>query len=173
MKRFENKVVLVTGGTVGIGLGAAEAFAREGARVVVSARREGEGLAAAKKIRDAGGKASFFRADVSSEADVRALVEHVVRTHDRLDVVFNNAGVEGTIGPIESLSSADFDHVFSINVRGSVTAERLGAVDDAGRQEDDELAAAVVARRRWKSTPRIGMSPSTGRPSRLRPVLRV
>ena len=119
MKRFENKVVLVTGGTVGIGLGTAEAFAREGARVVVSARREEEGVAAVKKIQAAGGKASFFRADVSIEADVRALVEHVVREHDRLDVVFNNAGVEGKIGPIESLSAVDFDHVFGINVRGS------------------------------------------------------
>lgn len=119
MKKFEGKVVLVTGGSVGIGLGAAEAFSREGARVVISARREGEGIAAVKKIQAAGGVASFVRADVSSEADIIAMIDHTVRTHGALDVVFNNAGVEGKNGPIETLGAADFDHVFDINVRGS------------------------------------------------------
>lgn len=119
MKQFEGKVVLVTGGSVGIGLGAAEAFAREGAKVVISARREAEGIAAVKKIHSAGGAASFVRADVSNEKDVIAMIDHAVRTYGALDVVFNNAGVEGKLGPIETLGAADFDHVFGINVRGS------------------------------------------------------
>ena len=119
MKRFEGKVVLVTGGSVGIGLGAAEAFAREGAKVVISARREAEGILAVKKIQAAGGTASFVRADVANEADVIAMVQYAVTKFGGLDVVFNNAGVEGKIGPIETLGAADFDHVFDVNVRGT------------------------------------------------------
>lgn len=119
MKRFEGKVVLVTGGSVGIGLGAAEAFAREGAKVVISARREAEGISAVKKIQAAGGTASFVRADVANETDVIAMVQHAVSKFGGLDVVFNNAGVEGKLGPIETLGVADFDHVFDVNVRGT------------------------------------------------------
>jgi len=119
MKRFEGKVVLVTGGSVGIGLATALAFAREGAKVVVSARREVEGIAAVKDIQAAGGLANFVRADVALEADVVAMVAHTVKTFGKLDVVFNNAGVEGKLGPIETLGVADFDETFGINVRGT------------------------------------------------------
>jgi len=119
MKRFEGKVVLVTGGNVGIGRAAALAFAREGASVVVSARRETEGIAVVKEIQMAGGAASFVRADVALESDVAAMVTHAVAKFGKLDVVFNNAGVEGKIGPIETLGAADFDETFGINVRGS------------------------------------------------------
>ncbi len=119
MKRFEGKVVLVTGGNVGIGRATAEAFAREGAKVVVSARREVEGIAAVKRIAESGGEASFFRADVAIEADVTALVAQVIRKYGRLDVVFNNAGIEGKLGPIATLTAADFDETFGVNVRGS------------------------------------------------------
>jgi len=119
MKRFEGKVVLVTGGSVGIGRATALAFAREGAKVVISARREAEGVAAVKEIQAAGGSASFVRADVASEADVKAMVAHAVAQFGKLDVVFNNAGIEGKIGPIDTLSAADFDETFGVNVRGS------------------------------------------------------
>lgn len=119
MKRFTGKVVLVTGGSVGIGRAAAEAFAREGAAVVISARRAAEGVAAAERIQAAGGVASFVRADVTSEGDVAALVAETVKQHGRLDVVFNNAGVEGKLGPIATLSVADLDETFAVNVRGT------------------------------------------------------
>lgn len=119
MNRFENKVVLVTGGSVGIGLGAAEAFAREGAKVVIAARREAEGIDAVKKIHAAGGTAIFVRADVAVEADVIAMVSQAVAKFGGLDVVFNNAGVEGNVGPIGTLEASDFDHVFDVNVRGT------------------------------------------------------
>lgn len=119
MKKFEGKVVLVTGGSAGIGLATSEAFAREGAKVVIAARRENEGIAAVEKIRAAGGVASFVRADVASEADVVAAVGHAVSKFGGLDVVFNNAGVEGKIGPIETLGVDDFDGVFAANVRGT------------------------------------------------------
>lgn len=119
MKRFENKVVLVTGGNAGIGKATAIAFAREGAKVLVAARRESEGVAVAKQIQADGGTASFVRADVSVEADVAAMVAYAVKTFGKLDVVFNNAGVEGKLGPIETLGAADFDETFGVNVRGT------------------------------------------------------
>jgi NAD(P)-dependent dehydrogenase (short-subunit alcohol dehydrogenase family) len=119
MKRFEGKVVVVTGGSVGIGRAAALAFAREGAKVVVSARREAEGIDAVRRIQEAGGTASFVRADVSSEADVAAMIGYAVKTYGRLDVVFNNAGIEGKLGPIETLTASDFDETFAVNVRGT------------------------------------------------------
>jgi NAD(P)-dependent dehydrogenase (short-subunit alcohol dehydrogenase family) len=119
MNRFEGKVVLVTGGSVGIGRATAEAFAHEGAKVVISARREAEGIEAVKAIQAAGGTASFVRADVANEADVIAMVGHAVSKFGGIDVVFNNAGVEGKLGPIETLGVADFDQVFGVNVRGT------------------------------------------------------
>lgn len=119
MKRFENKVVLVTGGSVGIGKATALAFAKEGAKVVVAARREAEGVAVVKQIQAEGGEAKFFRADVAKETDVTAMIEFVAKQYDRLDVVFNNAGIEGKLGPIETLSAADFDETFAVNVRGT------------------------------------------------------
>lgn len=119
MNRFEGKVVLVTGGSAGIGRATAEAFAREGAKVVIAARREQEGVEAVRAIREAGGTASFVRVDVASEADVKAMIRHVIERHGRLDVVFNNAGVEGRIAPIGTLEAADFDATFSVNVKGT------------------------------------------------------
>ncbi len=119
MKRFEDKVVLVTGGNVGIGKATALAFAKEGAKVVVAARREAEGIAVVKQIEKEGGTAKFVRADVAIEADIIEMIAFAVKHFDKLDVVFNNAGVEGKLGPIETLASADFDQTFNINVRGT------------------------------------------------------
>jgi NAD(P)-dependent dehydrogenase (short-subunit alcohol dehydrogenase family) len=119
MRKFENKVVLVTGGNAGIGKATALAFAREGAKVVITARREPEGIAAVKEIEAAGGVASFVRADVAVEADVVRAIEHTISRYGRLDVVFNNAGIEGKNGPIDTLTSADFDETFAVNVRGT------------------------------------------------------
>jgi NAD(P)-dependent dehydrogenase (short-subunit alcohol dehydrogenase family) len=119
MKRFESKVVLVLGGNAGIGRATAEAFAREGAKVVVAARREDQGVAVVQGIQKAGGTAKFIRADVSKDADVRAVVDGTVKEYGRLDVLFNNAGIEGKNGPIGTLGPADFDETFGVNVRGT------------------------------------------------------
>ncbi|HEY1905517.1 MAG TPA: SDR family oxidoreductase [Myxococcaceae bacterium] len=119
MKRFESKVVLVLGGNAGIGRATAEAFAREGAKVVVAARREDQGVAVVQAIQKAGGTAKFIRADVAKEADVRAVVDGTVKEYGQLDVLFNNAGIEGKGGPIGTLGTADFDETFGVNVRGT------------------------------------------------------
>jgi NAD(P)-dependent dehydrogenase (short-subunit alcohol dehydrogenase family) len=119
MKRFESKVVLVLGGNAGIGRAAAEAFAREGARVVVAGRREDQGIAVAQGIQKAGGTAKFIRTDVARETDVQAVIEGTVKEYGRLDVLFNNAGIEGKMGPIGTLGASDFDETFGVNVRGT------------------------------------------------------
>ena len=117
MKRFDGKVALVTGGSSGIGQATALAFAREGAKVVLAARREEQGVQVAKAIQAAGGTASFVRTDVSKEADVAAAVAHAVKTYGQLDVLFNNAGTEGKNAPIGDLEGADFDATFLTNVK--------------------------------------------------------
>src|SRR5260221_3484837 len=114
---FENKVALVTGGTSGIGKVTAVSFAKAGAKVVVSGRREAEGAAVVAEIKGAGGDAIFVKADIAKEADVKALVEQTLATYGRLDIAFNNAGVEWT-GTIPEASEADYRRVFDINVWG-------------------------------------------------------
>jgi NAD(P)-dependent dehydrogenase (short-subunit alcohol dehydrogenase family) len=117
MSTFKGKVVLVTGGTSGIGAVTAAAFAKEGGKVVISGRREQEGLAVVEGIKKAGGEAHFVRADVAVEADVKKLVEATVAKYGRLDVAFNNAGVE-LVAPLLEFDEAAYRRVFDINVLG-------------------------------------------------------
>jgi NAD(P)-dependent dehydrogenase (short-subunit alcohol dehydrogenase family) len=118
MRTLENKVALVTGGTSGIGKATAIALGAAGAKVVFSGRREAEGEDVAKLIRQSGAECLFVRSDVSSEADVKALVEETVASYGRLDVVFNNAGIESPKKPLHEQSVEDFDKLMAINVRG-------------------------------------------------------
>jgi NAD(P)-dependent dehydrogenase (short-subunit alcohol dehydrogenase family) len=119
MKEFDGKVALVTGGGSGIGRATALAFAREGAQVVIGNRNVQRGEETVQMIRDAGGKASFRRTDVSIAANVEALVDHAVATYGRLDIAFNNAGTEGDMQPtLIDQTEANFDAVMDINVKG-------------------------------------------------------
>jgi len=115
---FEGKVALVTGGTSGIGRETAVLFAKAGAKVVVAGRREHEGKETIELIRAAAGDGLFVRADVSKAADVATLVEKVVERFGRLDVAFNNAGIEGVWVPISRQSEEDFDRTIDINLKG-------------------------------------------------------
>ncbi|MFN7590057.1 MAG: SDR family oxidoreductase [Planctomycetota bacterium] len=119
MKTLQDKIALVTGGTSGIGRATAIAYARAGAKVVVSGRREQEGKETVALIEKAGGTGLFVRADVAKEADVKNLVEATLRAYGRLDIAFNNAGVESSVmKPTHEQDDADFDRVFTINVKG-------------------------------------------------------
>jgi NAD(P)-dependent dehydrogenase (short-subunit alcohol dehydrogenase family) len=111
-------VVLVTGALTGIGRATAVAFARDGARVVVSGRHMEEGLALAAVLRDAGAEAEFIPADVRREQDVRALVDGTIQRFGRLDVAVNNAGTEGKRGPITEQTAESYAAVFDTNVLG-------------------------------------------------------
>jgi NAD(P)-dependent dehydrogenase (short-subunit alcohol dehydrogenase family) len=119
MKEFEGKIALVTGGGSGIGRATAMAFAREGAQVVIGNRNVERGEETVSMIREAGGTASFKRTDVAVAAEIKALVEHAVQTCGRLDVAFNNAGIEGEVKPtLIDQTEANFDAVMDINVKG-------------------------------------------------------
>jgi NAD(P)-dependent dehydrogenase (short-subunit alcohol dehydrogenase family) len=115
---LRGKVAIVTGGTSGIGRDAAVLFAKAGAKVVVAGRREPEGQDTIDLIRAAGGDGLFVKTDVSRAADVRALVEKTVGKFGRLDVAFNNAGIEGNWTPIAEQSEEDWDSTIDINLKG-------------------------------------------------------
>ncbi len=116
--RFDGRVALITGGNSGIGLAAAQLFAREGAKVVLTARREAEGEEAARGIREDGGEASFVRADVGKASEVEAMVARTVELYGQLDYAFNNAGVLGAGKMIHEQTEDEWDTVMDINLKG-------------------------------------------------------
>jgi NAD(P)-dependent dehydrogenase (short-subunit alcohol dehydrogenase family) len=113
-------VVLITGALTGIGRATALAFAREGARVVVSGRRDDAGQALAAELRALGADAEYVRSDVRSEDDVRALVDKTLTRFGRLDVAINNAGTEGKPGPVTEQSCDTYAATFDTNVLGTL-----------------------------------------------------
>ena len=115
---LQGKVGIVTGGTSGIGRDTAVLFAKAGAKVIVAGRREIEGKETIDLIRAAGGDALFIKTDVSRAAEVQALVQKTVEKFGRLDVAFNNAGIEGNWMPIAEQSEEDWDRVIDINLKG-------------------------------------------------------
>lgn len=118
MEQFRGKVALITGGTSGIGRATAIAFAAEGAKVVITGRREKEGQEVVDEIIKSDGEAIFIKTDVSKAEEVQAMVEKTVATFGRLDYAFNNAGVEQVIKPITEQTEEEFDFVTDINVKG-------------------------------------------------------
>lgn len=118
-ENFDGKVVLVTGGTGGIGQETAIAFARAGAKVVVSGRREEQGQKTVSLIEQEGGEATFVQTNISQATEVEAMVAKTVETYGRLDYAFNNAGTEGKLAPITELTEADLDRVIDVNLKGT------------------------------------------------------
>jgi NAD(P)-dependent dehydrogenase (short-subunit alcohol dehydrogenase family) len=114
--QFKDQVVLVTGGANGIGRATAAAFAREGANVVLCDLADAEGEAAVAEIRSAGGAARYVRTDMRDSAQIAALVKNTVKTYGKLDVAFNNAGIEGPMAPIAELAEEDWDRVLRVNL---------------------------------------------------------
>ena len=113
-------VILITGALTGIGRATALAFAKEGATVVVSGRREAEGKALEVKLRSLGAEAAFILADVRHENDVRNLVEQTVARFGRLDVGVNNAGTEGKPGPVTDQTPDSYTAMFDTNALGTL-----------------------------------------------------
>ena len=111
-------VVLITGALTGIGRATALAFAREGARIVVSGRRDEAGHALTEVLRRFGVEAEFIRADVRHEGDVRDLIDKTVARFGRLDAAVNNAGTEGNAGPVTEQTPESYAATFDTNVLG-------------------------------------------------------
>src|ERR1700723_946834 len=115
---LEGKVGLVTGGTSGIGRDTAVLFAKAGAKVVVAGRRELEGNETIELVRAAGGEGLFVKADVSKDSEVATLIQKAVEKFGRLDIAFNNAGIEGVWVPIVRQSEEDWDRTIATNLKG-------------------------------------------------------
>jgi NAD(P)-dependent dehydrogenase (short-subunit alcohol dehydrogenase family) len=118
MSQFVGKVVLITGGNAGIGRAAALEFANQGAKVVVSGRREKEGLEVIDELEALGGEAIFIKTDVSKESDVKAMIEQTLATFGRLDCAFNNAGIVQAPTPLPDQTEETYDQIMDINVKG-------------------------------------------------------
>ena len=117
---MSSPVVLITGALTGIGRATALAFAKEGARVVISGRRDEEGKKLVAELRKTGGEAEFVRSDVRHEEEVRNLVDKTIERFGRLDVAVNNAGTEGVPGPVTEQTAESFAATFDTNVLGTL-----------------------------------------------------
>jgi NAD(P)-dependent dehydrogenase (short-subunit alcohol dehydrogenase family) len=117
---MSHPVVLITGALAGIGRATALAFAKEGARLVVSGRRDDAGEKLVAELRGLGTEAEFIRADVRHEADVQNLVDKTVARFGRLDVAVNNAGTEGKPGPVTEQTAESYAATFDTNVLGVI-----------------------------------------------------
>jgi NAD(P)-dependent dehydrogenase (short-subunit alcohol dehydrogenase family) len=113
-------VVLITGALTGIGRATARAFAQEGAHLVVSGRREEEGEKLVAELRKLGAEAEFVFSDVRHESEIRSLVDKAVARFGRLDVAVNNAGTEGTPGPVTAQTAETYAATFDTNVLGTL-----------------------------------------------------
>jgi len=119
MGALNGKVAIVTGGTSGIGEKIVEVFVEEGAQVVIAARRQAEGDALEKRF-----GARFVRTDVSSEADVKTMVDRAVEWFGRVDCLVNNAGIPAPITSVADMEVADIERVLAVNILGVMLATK-------------------------------------------------
>lgn len=126
MGRLDGKTAVITGAASGIGRAAALLFSAEGAKVVVADWQETEGQQVADEVRSKGGEATFLKTDVSSPDDVQRMIDAAVETYGKLDVLFNNAGVEGEQAPTGDCTLENWDRVININLKGVFLGTKFG-----------------------------------------------
>ena len=117
MGRLDGKVAVITGAASGIGRGSAVRLAKEGAAVVAVDLNSQGGEQVVGEIAAAGGRAVFQHTEVSSEPEIKSAVERAVKEYGRLDIMFNNAGLAGAVGPIEAVSAEDWDRTIAVLLR--------------------------------------------------------
>lgn len=128
MNRLEGKVAIITGGNSGVGAATAKLFAREGAKVVISARREAQLEEVAAAVREAGGEVLPVVTDISKRGDADKLVAKAVEAYGKVDIMINNAGVlEEGLKPIDRFSDEDLDRIVEINQKGTMYCMRAAA----------------------------------------------
>lgn len=118
MKRVENKVVIVTGGALGIGKETCILLASEGAKVAITDVLDEEGEKLAKEINQSGGIAKYWHLDVTNEEEVQKVYEDVVKEFGKLDASVNNAGISGADKPTHELTEQEWDTLMNVNVKG-------------------------------------------------------
>ena len=118
MGRLNGKVAIITGASSGMGRATALRFAGEGAKIVIADLNKDGGEAAVRDCRENGSDAVFVKADVSAEADVKGAVERALKEFGRLDVIYNNAGLGGAVGPLENITVENWDRTMAILLRG-------------------------------------------------------
>lgn len=125
MKRLEGKVCLITGSNSGVGEESAVSFVKEGAKVIICARREEPLLTAKAKLEELGGEVLAVKCDIAKQEDVDHMFEEIEKKFGRLDVLVNNAGVlDHNLNPIASYTDEDFDRVVSVNEKGTMQVTR-------------------------------------------------
>ena len=121
MGRLQDKVAIITGGNSGVGAATALLFAKEGAKVVISARRQPQLEEVAEKVRAAGGEILPVVCDISKPEDADHLIAKTVETYGKVDVLINSAGVlEEGLKPIDRVVDADIDRIIDINTKGTI-----------------------------------------------------
>jgi NAD(P)-dependent dehydrogenase (short-subunit alcohol dehydrogenase family) len=117
MGRLDNKVAVITGAASGMGRATAIRFAGEGAAVVVSDLNQEGGEATVRECKEQGGRAVFQKTNVESEGEIKAAIGRAVSEFGRLDIMYNNAGIAGALGPLEEISAENWDRTFAVLLR--------------------------------------------------------
>jgi NAD(P)-dependent dehydrogenase (short-subunit alcohol dehydrogenase family) len=149
MRRGEGRVALVTGGSSGIGRATARAFARDGYTTVIADVHEDRGREVVAECEAEGATCHLIGCDVSDEGSVENLIHEIVSNFARLDAAFNNAGIEGDVAPTGECTSANFDRVIAINLRGVFLCMReelklMAAQDSGGAIVNNSSVAGLV-----------------------------
>ena len=132
MNRLEGKVAIITGGNSGVGAATAEKFAKEGAKVVITARREAQLEDVAAKIREMGGEVLPICSDISKVEDAKRVVSETLAAFGKIDILINNAGVlDNGLKAIDSFTDDDMNRVIDINTKGTMCMTREVSVEMA------------------------------------------
>lgn len=146
MNRLENKVAIITGGNSGVGAATALKFASEGAKVVITARREAQLLEVAEQVRAAGGDVLPIVSDISSADDAKRVVALTLEKYGKIDILINNAGVlDSGLKAIDSVTDDDMNRVIDINTKGTMCMTREVSVEMAKTGYGSIVNVASVA----------------------------